>query len=398
MKHIPIEHTPAHRLSKHVLAGLLATASICAHAAQPDITVMTQNQYLGADLTPIVSATSPEAYNLAVLDALYSIADNRFPERAAALAKTINDRAPHLVALQEVFSFECIESGTIPGACALFAPAMNDHLDFTMGELDALGADYYVAAEVHNLDLPGLPVFLNADAIPDVYIAALDRDVILARSDVATSVVPLPCARPSMDGCNFDVSATATTLAGPIEQKRGFIAVDAVVNGQDYRFVNTHLEIRYPAPDPNAPLIQAFQASQLIGTLSALPMPAGSKLLVAGDINSSPLDPVFVSPYGPAYPPYRQLAEGVSVLGQTISAPYTDTWALRPGNPPGYTCCETADLSNEASNHDERIDVIFSLPAPARIKANVLNNDPEDKTPSGLWPSDHASVVSRITY
>jgi hypothetical protein len=48
--------------------------------------------------------------------------------------------------------------------------------------------------------------------------------------------------------------------------------------------------------------------------------------------------------------------------------------------------------------HDERIDVIFSLIPPVRVKANVLNNNPEDKTPSGLWPSDHATVVGRLFY
>jgi hypothetical protein len=119
---------------------------------------------------------------------------------------------------------------------------------------------------------------------------------------------------------------------------------------------------------------------------------------VVGDINSSTEDPPFWSPFGPAYPPYLQLANGTDLFGNPLSFPYTDIWTLRPGKPPGFTCCEAADLSNAESMHDERIDVIFSLIPPVRVKANVLNNNPEDKTPSGLWPSDHATVVGRLFY
>lgn len=380
-----------------VLGALLTPALLLANPGKPDIVVITQNQYLGADLTPIISAEGPGEYNEAVLDALYSITANNFPERAEALALSIADRDAHLVGLQEVFEFECIESGSIPGACLLFSAAMNDHLQLTLDALQDLGADYYVAGIVENLNLAGLPVFLNLDLVPDVYIRVLDRDVILARGDVLTSEVTFPCNKPSANGCNYDVIATATVLGGDINIERGFVGVDAVVDGQSYRFVNTHLEVQSPSPDPLSPLIQASQATQLVATMSLLaPPPPGTELLVVGDINSSPEDPPFPSPFGLAYPPYYQLANGTDLLGSPISFPYTDIWTLRPGKPPGFTCCEAADLSNGESMLYERIDVIFSLIPPKRVKANVLNNNPEDKTASGLWPSDHATVVGRL--
>ena len=62
---------------------------------------------------------------------LFSIADNNIPERAVALAKSIVERDAHLVGLQEMFRFECLESDTIPGACLLFSAAMSDHLELT---------------------------------------------------------------------------------------------------------------------------------------------------------------------------------------------------------------------------------------------------------------------------
>jgi hypothetical protein len=382
-----------------VLGALFTPALLLANPGKPDIVVITQNQYLGADLTPIISAEGPEEYNQAVLDTLFSIAANNIPKRAEALAKSIADRHAHLVGLQEVFKFECIETGSIPGACLLFSDAMNDHLQLTLDALQGLGADYYVAGIVENLNLPGLPVFLNLDAVPDVFIRVLDRDVILARGDVLTSEVTFTCNKPSANGCNYDVIASASVLGGVINIERGFVGVDAVVDGQAYRFVNTHLEVQSPSPDPLSPLIQAFQATQLVFTLSLLdPPPPGTELLVVGDINSSPEDPPFPSPYGPAYPPYQQLANGTDLLNSPISFPYTDIWTLRPGKPPGFTCCEAANLANGESMLYERIDVIFSLILPVRVKANVLNNKPEDKTPSGLWPSDHATLVGRLFY
>jgi len=182
-----LKEVPMTRYIAIVLGALFTPALLLANPGKPDIVVITQNQYLGADLTPIISAEGPEEYNQAVLDTLFSIAANNIPERAEALAKSIAGRHAHLVGLQEVFKFECIESGTIPGACLLFSDAMNDHLQLTLDALQGIGADYYVAGIVENLNVPGLPVFLNLDAVPDVFIRVLDRDVILARGDVLTS-------------------------------------------------------------------------------------------------------------------------------------------------------------------------------------------------------------------
>jgi endonuclease/exonuclease/phosphatase family metal-dependent hydrolase len=192
-------------------------------------------------------------------------------------------------------------------------------------------------------------------------------------------------------------------LAGPINQERGFVGVDATVNGKSYRFVNTHLELQFPAPDPNAPFIQAAQASQLIASANFLPPPAaGSEVLIVGDINSSPTDPTFTVPLlGPTVlrPPYMQLANNTDLFGGPLgAAPNTDVWNLRPGNSEGFTCCQLADLSNPTSNHDERIDVIFSKSIPTKVKANVLDDEPSDKTSSRLWPSDHSAVTSELSY
>lgn len=119
------------------------------------------------------------------------------------------------------------------------------------------------------------------------------------------------------------------------------------------------------------------------------------RLLVAGDFNSSPVN---VLPGG-VPTAYQQLTNGTLINGDPLPFGLTDTWNLRPGKPPGLACCELADLSNAPSVHDERVDIVFAYPAPAgRVKANVLDTDVGDKTLSGLWLSDHASVSVELTY
>ena len=49
----------------------------------------------------------------------------------------------------------------------------------------------------------------------------------------------------------------------------------------------------------------------------------------------------------------------------------------------------------------ERIDHVFGNFAGYevdKIKVEVVGDDPYDKTPSGLWPSDHAGVAAKISF
>lgn len=70
---------------------------------------MTQNQYLGADLGPIIAAGAPEAVKAAMIQALIDVSNNNYPERVQALDESILEKKPHLVALQEMFSFSCLD-------------------------------------------------------------------------------------------------------------------------------------------------------------------------------------------------------------------------------------------------------------------------------------------------
>ena len=120
-------------------------------------------------------------------------------------------------------------------------------------------------------------------------------------------------------------------------------------------------------------------------------------LIVVGDINSSPEDPIIPGPL-PLPPPFDQ---GIfPPYMQFIGSGYIDAWTLRPGNASEFTCCQLSDLSNHQSILDERIDVIFSLDIPDKVKkARVLGDGVWEKSaPFGLWPSDHGQVAAKLLF
>ncbi len=358
-------------------------------ASAADIEVLTQNQYLGADLTPLFTAPTPAAFNEAAVAALQQIAATQPADRIKALAAEIAKAGPALVGLQEVDLFQCTNLAPPPTAgvgCddSSIRGAFVDHLQ---GTVSALGGSYAAAATVTNLSVE---VALSINGFP-VRVVALDRDVILARSDIPTAAVDFAgvCPKPSAQGCNYDVVLPITLPFSPpvtINVERGFVAVDATVAGKVYRFVNTHLEEKLTGT--LAATIQAAQAAELIQILQAT-TPQDRSLLVVGDTNSSPVDPPILGSFPT---PYTQF----------IAADYSDAWLLRPGNVPGFTCCQEPDLSNHKSELYERVDMIFSLEPPARVKqARVLGATVSNKTPPhgrGLWPSDHGAVSGELQF
>jgi len=173
---------------------------------------------------------------------------------------------------------------------------------------------------------------------------------------------------------------------------RGFVGVDTTINGVNYRVVNTHLELRDLVPgDPSARFFQSAQAFELLQTL-AVTTPEEHQLIVLGDMNSAPEDQIVPTPFGDIVPPYLQFA----------AAGFTDAWALRPGAASGLTCCQAENLANHKSVLYERVDLIWSHGAPARVKqARVVGANVSDKTPpavQGIWPSDHGGVAADLQF
>lgn len=242
-----------------------------------------------------------------------------------------------------------------------------------------LGGEYYEAAQVANFRANGLNAipFVLPGYLQPAFVSVRDRDVILARDGIAATPVDFGCppVNVSEDGCNY----IARLDSGNLTVLRGFVGVDATVDGIAVRVVDTHLEVKDP---PIPPLIQNLQAGGFLTFLAATPN--DRKLVVLCDINSSPNDPAN------------------SAYGQFGALGYTDAWTLRPGKVDGATCCQRSDLFNERSLLSGRIDVIFSREYPAKaVKVRTLGDVVSSRTRPpgrGLWPSDHAAVAADLRF
>ena len=92
-----------------ILAVLLVAPSVSAQASstvdRQRVSVMTRNLYLGADLTPVLSAANPITGIVSVVNA---VAATDPAARMAAVAREIAARHPLLVGLQEVASWTVV--------------------------------------------------------------------------------------------------------------------------------------------------------------------------------------------------------------------------------------------------------------------------------------------------
>jgi hypothetical protein len=77
-------------MKRYLGVGLMvALLGLVQSVSAADIKVMTQNQYLGADLTPLFTASTQAEFNAAAVAALQQVAANRPAERVKALAAEI---------------------------------------------------------------------------------------------------------------------------------------------------------------------------------------------------------------------------------------------------------------------------------------------------------------------
>ena len=369
---------------RRTMAGLVGLLLFFANSAAAEdglysftleapVVVMTRNLYTGSDLFQLLDVDTGNLLQVlrAVGDRVIEIVETNFPERAQALAAEIERVQPHLIGLQEVERVRFQYPGDfLVGNPQPAEDVLYDYLDLLLAALQARGLAYEVAAvlETVDLELPALVDLATGFVAFDVRLT--DRDVILRRSDVSVSNVT---ARHYSD--IFQAGTGDLVLPLP----KGFTAVDAEVAGRTYRFVNTHLEVR--ELDDGA--TQARQAEELIEVLAGENRP----VILVGDFNSRPTDPV-----GRPYDRLRQ-------------AGFVDAWRLRPEPfDPGLTCCQAGDLTNTDSRLSERVDLVWvrndlgRLPfsVVGRVEAAVVGDDPEARTASGLWPSDHAGVGARI--
>ena len=333
-----------------------------------EVRVMTWNVYVGADVDRVLAAESPAEIPALVAEEFQTLIATNFPERADAIARQIEAARPHLIGLQEVSLIRLQENGDAASGGDTPAEAVFlDYLGIIEDALAERGLDYRVGGIVQNVDVE-VPMIVDPMGPTFSDVRLTDYDVILVRGDVEVSNV---LAR------NYEAKLPADNLG--IEIERGFVAVDARVGEKTYRFVTTHLE---PAPIPDLLEVQLRQAQELVDRLVGSPLP----VIVVGDFNSP-------APAGVTYRFMR--AEG-----------YVDVWTRNTlrDDLDGFTNPHSTRLDDVEVKLNRRIDFIFMRNVPGGsngstvgpVTAFVVGEEQDDRTSSGLWPSDHAGVIARL--
>jgi endonuclease/exonuclease/phosphatase family metal-dependent hydrolase len=366
------------------------------------LTLMSRNLYLGADLTPALTASNINQAIDAGGEIVNQVHATKFPSiRAASIAAEIKKRKPDIVGLQEAAWWRTGPLNLSPSVVNNPTATTTDPLggDFLTDLLNAVnsggkasaakkgkkkGVRYVLAAVKPEFDAE-LPV--NDDGNGSGVTGAdhnerlTMRDAILVRKGVGVKF-----SNPSSGTFNTLLHVDlAPPLNIPVNVTRGWVAINVKAHGRSFHVVDTHLEA-FDSQGQNKTNqgttvgkgeVREAQAKQLV-----TPMPTGAvragKLptLLIGDMNS---DDDTVQPNGDRNAYLALLAGGFTErststpLGCCLNDPFL------VGGP------------NSINDFDHQVDHILTN----RSRIKFVKGFVDGLAPvNGLYPSDHAALTS----
>lgn len=365
-----------------------------ASAANPTLTVMSRNLYLGADvgvaleLIPDMPAAAQFMWD--------QVKATDFSKRSALFVEEINREKPDVIGLQEATIWYCK---------AHFWSAKTEVFNFTEELLRALDGRY-VIAEQNGVKAfnPGYSIgpipFLTTVNDPNTFQPLFGRDkaacgfqigdALLVKRDRAGDILAVG---------NTEFDAIYKVVPTIMEIRRGYTWADIKIGSTTTRFVTTHLESLFG--DNDVPT-SAVQAKQLIADLSKTKAP----LIVMGDFNSDPRDPRGLSAPNPGGQPtaneicvvgatecnaYRLMRNaGFIDAGPDASDPSAFTWGMNALlTAPDSKRVEVARKMGNNSGFTDRLDYIFVKNGVEVTTSRVIGIQPP-------YASDHAGVVSEL--
>jgi endonuclease/exonuclease/phosphatase family metal-dependent hydrolase len=333
-----------------VVAALVA-GPITSSRAESGISIMTQNMDEGTNYQELIAARSPAEFVAAVTTTYQNILATKPAERAAAIAREIMREQPDIVGLQEA-------SIVRTGAVAPAVTVQSDLLQSLLDELANLRQQYTVVSIMPGLDAEA-PSTLGFD------VRLTTQDAVLVRLMHGSGDLSIANNHTQ----RYLTNLTVPTAIGPITLPRGWSSIDVTVDNRTFRFVSTHLDV--------SPAIQLAQVNELLLTAGNTTLP----VVFSGDFNAtadSSLDPTFAT--------YQAV----------INAGFLDAWLQNNAPSPGFTCCQAPSLDNATSMLNHRIDLILDRGGFRITDIHLIGDNLSDRTRSGLWPSDHAGVVTTL--
>jgi endonuclease/exonuclease/phosphatase family metal-dependent hydrolase len=350
-----------------------------------EVTVMTRNLYLGADLGPPIGAKSVGEFTELNGQVLREVTANDFPVRARGLAEEILKKKPDLVGLQEAALWRTgppsleplLNSGAVPTATTV----RYDYLAELLAQLNkGKGKPQYrvaISQDEFDFEAPadenGVPGDGPNGVIPNAEINGrlTMRDAILVRNGVGVTFKH-PKAGHFANLLVEKISGVTITVT------RGWTSIDAKVRGgHSFRFVDTHLEAFDPATQ--VPSIRALQASELVAPGG--PATSSLPVILVGDLNS---DDDTVEPGDQQA--YRTLL-GAGMRERSTNKP--------------LGCCLNSSLlavgaGGSVADFNHQVDHVMTRdPKEVKLKASsVTGRQPVH----GFWDSDHAGLFSALYF
>ena len=345
----PVSRRVASLVAACLLIALLGPAAAVSQARatpKPDVSVMSRNLYLGADIIKLVGAPDVAGEQLQVAALLGTVERTNFPVRAKALAQEIATTRPDIIGLQEVARYYRSVDAT-PGQAA--TRPLYDWMALLQKQLRARRQSYRIAAEQTELDI----------TVPsaDGYGLRLKLgNAVLVRTGKGARISGVK----RLSGL-FKDQLQVQLPSGRVDLHRGYAGIDGKVAGRSFRFLDPHAEA-YSAAAAKGQFQQL-----LAGAAKSTRLP----IIIAGDFNSDPAD---AEPNA-----YRAITDaGFVDTGRRVA-----------------TCCQNETLSNPASELKTWIDHIVIRPRAKLLSTRIFGNRPSDRI-GGLWPSDHAGVIATM--
>ncbi len=350
------------------------------------VEVQTYNLDFGGDLSALFA---PGADLVTATSTIWAetVASN-IPERAAGVAASIAARQPDLVGLQEVSTWRTAPAvPTSPTTVAPTGPFVTDYdaLASLLAALKALGTPYRAVAVDTTFSNEAFPLpAVTATGLR--LVTFTDYNVILVR--VKSLHQGMRISNPQTH--TYQASLPVSVAGMDIAVTRGWAQVDVSTEGQRFRFIDTHFEA-WGVP-PMKDQVRNPQAMEMAAVVGASRLP----VVLVGDINSRPTMCTDI----PRTDPFEHvLDQNVVAYGILTDAGLREVWpTLYPRKacaPSGWTSGQLT-LQTPQSMLTHRIDDVFVSKGITPLVARVVGGKTADRTPSGLWPSDHASTWAAL--
>jgi endonuclease/exonuclease/phosphatase family metal-dependent hydrolase len=345
-----------------VLATLpLARSARTCSGTSPEITVMTQNLYVGSGLSGLVAMPSgPAEIATGSGDDWANVLASDFRTRAAALAEEVAQVRPDVVGLQEVTLWRDspdsdFRANPVPNATRPVA----DNLALFTSALAARGTPYRPMAVAVTDDFE--VVRRTPEGISDVRIT--DRDVLLVRADRVEWVTSPQTGR-------YAAVRELPSWPAPVGSPRAWATIDYWLDAcTTVRVLNTHLEVS----GRRTGLVQERQAEEALAVIAASPHP----VIAMGDFNA-------------------QAGDRHTDTYERLTAVLHDVWATAHPADPGPTCCQAQGLRDPEPQLRARVDLVLTSGDWPVSHVARTGTEPFRRGPAPVWASDHAGVTARI--